>query len=56
MLRFIKSHMTSIDGISIYPIVSLLIFVLFFTALIIWVVRTDKKTIDEVSKYPLIED
>jgi len=53
MLKFIKHHMTSIEGIEIYPIISLLIFAIFFTALIIWVIKTDKKVIKEISKYPL---
>jgi cytochrome c oxidase cbb3-type subunit 4 len=56
MLRFIKSHMSSIDGIEIYPIISLVIFVLFFTVLIIWVAKADKEIIEEVSNYPLKED
>ena len=52
MLKFIKHHMTSIDGIEIYPIISLSIFVLFFAGLLFWVLKTDKKQIDELSNYP----
>lgn len=56
MLRYIKHNLTEITGIEIYPIISLLIFVLFFTV-VIW--RTMRMTKAEVSKYsdiPLEED
>ncbi|NND76638.1 MAG: CcoQ/FixQ family Cbb3-type cytochrome c oxidase assembly chaperone [Flavobacteriales bacterium] len=52
-MKFIKEHLASIDGIEIYPIISLSIFVLFFTGLIYWVWKMDKKNIKEVSDYPL---
>ena len=32
MLKFVKSHMESIEGIANYPMISLLIFFLFFVA------------------------
>lgn len=53
MLKFIKHHMTSIEGIEIYPIISLSIFGLFFIGLLIWVIREDKQKIKEISDYPL---
>lgn len=53
MLKFIKHHMESIDGIEIYPIISLCIFMLFFAGLIYYVVRADKKHIKDISNYPL---
>lgn len=56
MLKFIKHHMSTIDGIDIYPIISLAIFTLFFAGLIIYVFRSDKKLIDTVSRYPLSDD
>lgn len=48
MLRYIKHNLTEVTGIEIYPIISLLIFVLFFTV-VIW--RTMRMTKAEVSKY-----
>lgn len=45
--------MSTIDGIEIFPVISLTVFVLFFTALLIWVFRSDKKFIAEMSQYPL---
>lgn len=37
MLKFIKHNMETISGIEIYPIISLLIFFLFFIGLYVWV-------------------
>ena len=45
--------MTSIDGIAIYPIISLIIFLLFFATLIWWVLTADKSRLDEIRNYPL---
>lgn len=53
MLKFVKDHMTSIDGIEIYPIVSLSIFFVFFVALFWWVFTAKKEYIKEVSEFPL---
>jgi len=56
MLKFIKHHMAEIDGIEIYPIISLLIFFLFFTALFWWVMNSKKEYLDKVSQIPFEED
>lgn len=53
MLKFVKNHMDSIAGIEIYPIISLLIFFIFFVALFWWVVTAKKDYIDTVSNIPL---
>jgi hypothetical protein len=53
MLRFIKHNLTSIDGVSIYPILSLLIFVIFFAVVITYVVKMKKPYIAELSNIPL---
>ena len=52
MLKFIKHHMTGIEGIEIYPIVSLLIFFTFFALLFFWVFTAKKNYIEEVSNLP----
>lgn len=56
MLKYIKHNMETIMGIEIYPIISLLIFFLFFVGLIIWVYTYKKDTIDEISMLPLQND
>ena len=53
MLKFIKGHMETIQGIEIYPIISLLIFFLFFVVLFWWVFTAKKDYVEEVSKIPL---
>lgn len=45
--------LTSIEGIAIYPIFSLIVFLLFFIGLTVWVLRVDKKYIDKMSELPL---
>ncbi len=56
MLKFIKHHMATIDGIEIFPIISLLIFFLFFSGLYWWVFTAKKSYLKEVSMLPLEED
>ncbi len=56
MLKFIKGHMASIDGIEIYPIISLLIFFTFFVVLFWWVFTAKKDYISTVSNLPLEDD
>jgi cytochrome c oxidase cbb3-type subunit 4 len=53
MLRYIKHNLTDIDGVNIYPIFSLLIFVVFFAVMLIYVMRMKKSYINEVSALPL---
>ncbi len=53
MLRFIKHNLSTIDGVSIYPILSLLIFVIFFLFVITYVIRMKKTEIAELSSIPL---
>ncbi len=52
MLKFIKGHLDSISGIEIYPIISLLIFFTFFTVMFVWVMKSDKKYLEEMSEMP----
>lgn len=55
MFEPIKHNMETIDGVAIYPIVSLLIFFLFFLGLGIWVFTYKKETITMFSQMPLNE-
>lgn len=56
MLRFIKGSLTTIDGIEIYPIISLVVFVAFFVGLFWWVFTADKKYLEEMENHPLNDD
>jgi len=53
MLKFVKNHMESIEGIATYPMISLLIFFVFFSLLFWWVFTASKAYIKEVSELPL---
>ena len=56
MLRYIKHNLTEIIGVEIYPIISLLIFVLFF-AIVIWrTFRMSKAEVNVYSNIPLDSD
>ena len=48
--------MTSIDGIEIYPIISLSIFFIFFVLLFFYVFRGGKKRFEDVSLYPMSDN
>lgn len=56
MLKFVKGHMETINGIEIYPMISLLIFFGFFVVLFWWVFTSKKEYIEEVSSIPLEND
>ncbi|MEZ4858181.1 MAG: CcoQ/FixQ family Cbb3-type cytochrome c oxidase assembly chaperone [Flavobacteriaceae bacterium] len=53
MLKFVKGNLENIDGVAIYPIISLLIFFTFFLLLFWWVFTAKKAYIKEVSNIPL---
>jgi cytochrome c oxidase cbb3-type subunit 3 len=42
-----------ISGIGIYPMISLIVFVLFFSAVLFYVVRMKKDDADKMSQLPL---
>ncbi|HMN33328.1 MAG TPA: CcoQ/FixQ family Cbb3-type cytochrome c oxidase assembly chaperone [Chitinophagaceae bacterium] len=47
------NYLEKISGVSIYPIISLLLFVLFFVSVTIWAFRINQKEIDEMANIPL---
>jgi cbb3-type cytochrome oxidase subunit 3 len=51
-----KNVLQAIDGIAIYPIISFLIFSLFFVGLTLFVLFSDKKHIAAMSRMPLQHD
>ena len=56
MLRFIKHHLSTEQGVDLYGMLSLLIFVIFFLIVVIRVWRMRKSTVDELSNIPLEKD
>ena len=49
----LSEHLSSIDGVSIYPIISLILFFLVFAVTVVWVVKLDKKYINRMENLPL---
>ena len=48
-----STYLTQISGVSIYPIISLALFVIFFSAVIYWIYSIDSKEIERVENLPL---
>jgi cytochrome c oxidase cbb3-type subunit IV len=57
MFKFIKQYAETIKGIDVYPIISLFIFLLFFIAVLWYVKKMDKSSVEKMSNLPLdLED
>ena len=50
-MKFIN-YLKSINGVSIYPLVSLIGFFVFFILLLIYVAKSDKSTLDKIKNIP----
>jgi hypothetical protein len=50
-MKFIH-YLETITGVGIFPLISLLIFFVFFTVLLFWILRVDKKYISELKNIP----
>lgn len=53
MFRNIFEH---IDNISIFPIFTMILFMVIFIGVIIYAVKMDKKTVDYISSLPMNKD
>jgi len=51
-MKFIN-YIEKISGVDIMGITSLLMFVVFFSIMLTWVIRSKKKKMDEISRLPL---
>jgi len=49
----LSEHLSNIEDVSVFPIISLIVFFLFFAVIIIWVFRLDKKYIVRMGNIPL---
>ncbi len=56
MFEQIKHNLETIAGVEIYPILSLLIFFLFFVGLGVWVISYSRERIQQLSQIPLTDD
>ena len=53
MLKFIRNHADKIDNISIFPMIGLMIFVVFFILMVIYVKKMPPRDINDLSNLPL---
>lgn len=49
----VRNYLESITGVGIYPIITLLIFFIFFTVLALWVLKSKKQHYNTISNLPL---
>ena len=56
MLKFISHNFDGIDGIEIYPIISLVLFFIVFVTMFIIVIKMPKNKYKEISQLPLDND
>jgi cytochrome c oxidase cbb3-type subunit IV len=49
-------YLEKIAGVSIYPVVSLLMFVSFFVIVTLWVISMDKNKLEHIENLPLDND
>jgi len=55
MFKFIQQYAEKMDQAQIYPMISLIIFFLFFVVLLLYVKKMDKNSIATLSNIPLDE-
>ena len=44
-----NNYLQSIEGIGIYPLISMLVFFIFFVVMLIWLFKADKNHLREMS-------
>jgi cytochrome c oxidase cbb3-type subunit III len=47
-----SNYLEQIMGVSIFPIISLVLFVAFFTGVLVWIYSIDKKEIEHMENLP----
>ncbi|MFT3981504.1 MAG: CcoQ/FixQ family Cbb3-type cytochrome c oxidase assembly chaperone [Ferruginibacter sp.] len=53
MFKFIKQYAEKINHVEVYPLISLIIFFLFFVVLTVYVMKMDKRSVKLLSNIPL---
>lgn len=51
-----KHYFELIEGVEIYPIFSLIVFILFFSVILVWSFKADKSYLREMENLPLEKD
>ncbi len=53
MLKFIRNYADKVENIDIFPLIGLVIFVVFFILMLIYVKKMSREDINELSQLPL---
>jgi len=53
MFKFIRQYAEKIDQVNIFPLVGLIIFVVFFICMVIYVKKLSREQVNELSSLPL---
>jgi len=48
-----SNYLTKISGVTAYPLFSLVLFVLFFSIVLIWAYKSDSRTVEYIENLPL---
>ena len=51
-----KEVLSEIKGVSIYPVISFVVFFVFFIVMTSWVIRSKKKDFETISKIPFTDE
>lgn len=51
-----KEVLSSIDGVSLFPVVAIVLFMVIFTIIFIYVIRMDKSKVDQLASLPIKPD
>ena len=52
MFKFIQKYTETMENIAVYPMISLLVFFIFFNVLLYLVIQMDKKSVQLLSNIP----
>lgn len=55
-MKILTQFIENVAGIEIFPLISFVIFFVFFLGVTFYVLKLDKKFVEEVAAYPLIPD
>ena len=55
-MKLARYYLEQIDGVELYPIIAFIIFIVFFLAIGIWVLRLKKAYVEKMSHAPLNDD
>lgn len=51
-----KDVLRSLEDVSLFPVIAIIIFFVFFVAVFFWVLRMDKKHVHQMADLPLNEE